>query len=106
MRLWYITTSIHLWRFYFRYANADPAELTESSRLNWQACDRAIKSFSESEVELLRRYYMTDYGKYEDMVEVFYFAKETGIKESEAWNIIKRANYEVIVERGLMERKE
>jgi hypothetical protein len=49
---------------------------------------------------------MTGYGKFEDMQAVDDYAEQTGINRTDIWNIIKRANYEVIVERGLMDRKE
>lgn len=49
---------------------------------------------------------MTGYGKYEDMQAVKDFAEQNGMKQAYAWDVIKRANYEVIVERGLMDRKE
>jgi len=106
IRLWYVTTAVHLWRFYFRFQNADVNNLTESSRLNWEACDRSVKKFAKTEIDLLKQYYVTGYGKYEDMQAVEEFSKQNGIKQSEAWETIKRANYEVIVERGLMDRKE
>ena len=106
MRLWYVTTAVHLWRFYFRFTDADPNGMSESSRLNWEACNRAIRKFNNKQVDLLKHYYMTGYGKYEDMIAVENYAGEHGIRQSEVWNIIKQANYEVIVERGLMERKD
>lgn len=106
MRLWYVTTAVHLWRFYFRFRTADPNRFTEPSQLNWEACDRAIKSFTGPEIELLNKYYMTGYGKFEDMQAVDDYAEQTGINRTDIWNVIKRANYEVIVERGLMDRKE
>ena len=80
--------------------------MTQSSRLNWEACARAIVSFTSLEIELLEKYYMTGYGNYDDMKAVNEFAAEHRIEQSEAWDVIKRANYEVIVERGLMDRKE
>jgi hypothetical protein len=49
---------------------------------------------------------MTGYGKYEDMQAVKDFAEQNGMKQADAWDVIKRANYEVIVERGLMDRKD
>lgn len=104
-RLWYVTTSVHLWRFYFRYQKVDRTKLSEPSRLNWEACDRAISKFTDQEIDLLEQYYMVGYGNYEDMDAVRAYAEQNGIKPSDAWDTIKRANYEVIVERGLMERK-
>ena len=49
---------------------------------------------------------MTGYGKYEDMQAVKDYSESNGIKQADAWDTIKRANYEVIIERGLMDRKE
>ena len=106
IRLWYVTTAVHLWRFYFRFQNADVNSLTESSRLNWEACNRSVKKFTKTEIDLLKQYYVTGYGTYEDMQAVEEFSKQNSIKKAEAWETIKRANYEVIVERGLMDRKE
>ena len=95
-----------MWRFYFRFEKPDLTKMSEPNRLNWEACDRAARIFTEPEIELLRRYYMTGYGKYEDLQAISDFSEQNRIKHSEIWDIIKRANYEVIVERGLMDRKE
>ena len=101
-----MTTAVHLWRFYFRFAKPELDKLSESSRLNWEACDKALKGFTGSEKDLLKQYYLTGYGKYEDMQAVKDFSESIGIKQGDAWDVIKRANYEVIIERGLMDRKE
>lgn len=101
-----MTTSVHLWRFYFRYTDADPTKFTESSRLNWEASNRAVKRFTEQEIAILNKYYLTSYGNYEDLKVIKEFAEQNGIDPSKAWNIIKLANYEVAVERGLIDRKE
>ena len=100
-----MTTAVHLWRFYFRFAPSDVCRLSEPSRMNWEACDRAICKFTPEQVELLKQYYLTGYGGYEDMQAVKDFAEQNGMKQSDAWDVVKRANYEVIVERGLMDRK-
>ena len=105
-RLWYVTTAVHMWRFYFRYINADPEKFTKPSQMNWEACDRAIKIFSDFDRELLRQYYTTSYGNYEDMKAISNFASMNDIERSKAWETIKLANYEVIVQRGLMDRRE
>ena len=105
-RLWYVPMAVHFWRFYFRYTNADPTAFSDSSRLNWESCSRAIKKFSQAQVDLLREYYMTSWGNYEDLKVIKEFAEQRGIETSVAWNTIKAANYEVIIERGLMERRE
>ena len=95
-----------MWRFYFRYRMKDPKRMTQSSRLNWEACARAVSTFTPLEIELLEKYYMTGYGNYDDMKAVNDFAAEHRIEQAEAWDVIKRANYEVVVERGLMDRRE
>ena len=105
-RLWYVTTAVHMWRFYFRYTTAKPEQFSNSSRLNWEACKRAIQKFTDFEIELLRQYYMTSYGNYEDLKTIKEFAEANKVESGMAWDTIKRANYEVIVERGLMERRE
>ena len=101
-----MTTSVHLWRFYFRYTDADPNTFTESSRLNWEASSRAIKRFTEPEIAILNKYYLTSYGNYEDLKAIKEFAEQNGVDPSKAWDTIKLANYEVAVERGLIDRKE
>ena len=101
-----MTTAVHLWRFYFRFTNPESDKLSESSRLNWEACKKAAEGFSEAEIDLLRQYYLTGYGNYEDMQAVKEYSEAHGIKLGDAWDTIKRANYEVIIERGLMDRKE
>lgn len=106
MRLWYVTTAVHLWRFYFRFKDKDRTQLSEPSRLNYEACDRAIKRFTDAEINLLQQYYMTSYGNYDDMKFVQDFTTMNGVRQKQVWEVIKRANYEVIVERGLMDRKE
>lgn len=101
-----MTATVHFWRFYFRYTNADPSRFTESSRLNWMACDRAVKRFSDVEISVLEKYYVTEYGGYEDLKVIKEFAEKNGIDPAWAWDMIKRANYEAAVERGLIDRKE
>jgi len=86
--------------------NADPSKFTESSRLNWEASNRAIKRFTEPEIAILNKYYLTSYGNYEDLKAIKEFAEQNGIDPSAAWETIKLANYEVAVERGLIDRKE
>lgn len=104
--LWYANTAVHLWRFYFRYKTKDPAGFTEPNRLHLEACGRAIKHFTDQEIEILNGYFMTDMGDYEDFKAVKKYAEEHGINPGTAWDVIKRANYAVIVERGLMDKKE
>ena len=105
-RLWYVNTAVHLWRFYFRFRNANPESMSDADRLNWQACDRAARKFTDRELECLRQYYLTGYGNYEDMRAVEKYVIEHGLNRSDAWDIVKRANYTVIIERGLMDPKE
>lgn len=80
--------------------------MTEPSRLNWEACDRAVKLFSERETDILRQYYLTDYGRFDDMRVIEQYAIRYGMTRSELWDLVKKANYNVIVERGLMDRRE
>ena len=98
-------TAVHMWRFYFRYANKDLDKMTEPNKCNWNACDRAIRKFNDQERDVLNQYYMTGYGKYQDMTLVAIYSYKTGMSESDIWKLIKKANYEVIVERGLMDRR-
>lgn len=103
--LWYVTTAVHLWRFYFRYMNRDPERMMNADRENWKACDRAVRGFTDPEREILQVYYMSGFGNYDDMKAVTAVAEQRGISKSDVWDLIKRANYNVIVERGLMERR-
>lgn len=102
-RLWYVNTAVHLWRFYFRYRTADPEKMGSADRENWYACDRAIKQFTDNEINCLRQYFLTGYGNYDDMRAIEDYVVRNGISRSDAWDMIKKANYTVIVERGLME---
>lgn len=106
MRLWYVTTAVHLWRFYFKFKDKDRTNLSDPSRLNYEACDRAIRIFTDAEVSILNQYYSTSYGNYDDLKFVNDFSSMNDVRKKQIWDLIKRANYEVIVERGLMDRKE
>ena len=86
--------------------NADPNKFSKSSKLNWEASNRAIKRFNEQDIAILNKYYLTSYGNYEDLKAIREFAEQNGIDPSKAWETIKLANYEVAVERGLIDRKE
>ena len=86
--------------------NADPNKFSKSSKLNWEASHRAVKRFNEHEIAILNKYYLTSYGNYEDLKAIKEFAEQNGIDPSAAWETIKLANYEVAVERGLIDRKE
>ena len=101
-----MTTAVHLWRFYFRYRTTNPDKLTEVSRLNWQACDRAIRKFDDQQKQVLEKYYLTNYGGYEDFKAIKEYAEQNVLDAGALWDTVKEANYEVIVERGLMDRRE
>lgn len=58
------------------------------------------------EISVLKKYYLTEYGGYEDLKAIKEFAQQNGVDPNKAWNMIKRANYEAAVERGLIDRKE
>ena len=101
-RLWYVNTAVHLWRFYFRYRTADTSRMSEADRLNWQACDRALQKFTEPEQKCLQQYYLTGYGNYEDMRAIEKFIIAYGMERNSAWDVVKLANYTVMVERGII----
>ena len=101
-----MTTAVHLWRFYFRYRSSDTDKLTEVSRQNWQACDRAIRKFDDQQKQVLEKYYLTNYGGYEDFKAIKEYAEQNRLDAGSLWDTVKEANYEVIVERGLMDRRE
>lgn len=104
--VWYANTAVHLWRFYFRYRDRNVDRMMDADRENWRACDRAIRIFTDREQEFLKLYYMTGFGNYEDLKAVTTVAEQHGISKSDVWDLIKKANYNVIVERGLMNRRE
>ena len=106
MGVWYANTAVHLWRFYFRYRQRDPNRMGSANRQNWLACDRAIREFNEDETRILYDYFMSGFGDYEDMRAVRECAERYRMANTDVWDIIKRANYSVTVERGLMERRE
>lgn len=77
-----------------------------ASREHWKACDMAIKRFTQAEQELLIKYYMTGYGDFSDLSLIQEYTEQNGMQPGDAWDIIKRANYEAAVERGLIDRTE
>ena len=103
---WYYNTAVHMWRFYFRAMDANPDKMTEPNKLNWQACDRVFKITDPAHIDAMRMYYMTEIGKFNDMKAVKDYSSRNGMPEADIWDIINTANYSVIVERGLMDRRD
>ena len=64
---WYFNTAVHMWRFYFSVINPVPDRMTSPNRLNYEACSRAIQFFSKDDIDIMRMYYRSKIGNYEDM---------------------------------------
>lgn len=103
IRPWIDAVGQHMWRFFFSRPDADPEQMTDSNRQQWEACKRALTLFSKNERAVIEKYFSSGWGK--DMTVVEEYSKQTGIAVNRIWDIVKAANRAACEERGLIDRK-
>lgn len=97
MKLYYSEFVNHCLRFYVRYPS--PRFRTDVEKKNWNACDLAFKSFSDSDKELLTNLY-SDSDTMSD--NVYQLAKRNNISQDAIWKLIGELERKVAKRRGLL----
>lgn len=97
MRVYYSEFVNHCLRFYVRYPS--PRFRTDAEKKNWLACDLALKSFSDADMELLTSIYR-DGDTMSD--SVFQMAKRNSISQDAIWKLIGELERKVAKRRGLL----
>lgn len=97
MRSYYSEFVNHCLRFYSRHR--DPKFHNDAEKRNWYACDNALKSFTDSEREILIAIYAEG-----DTISdnVYQIAKKTDMKQDTIWKLINDLERKVAKRRGLM----
>lgn len=87
----------HCLRFYARHPR--PIFHSEADKKNWNACDSALKTFSDSDGDMLTAVYSK-----EDAIadNVYQIAKKNGIKQDTIWKLIGELERKVAKRRGLL----
>lgn len=96
-RTFYSECVSHWLRFYARYPK--PTFHSDADKKNWLACDSALKSFEESDKEML----LTIYREGDTIPDnVYQMAKSKGIKQNSIWKLIGELEWKVAKRRGLL----
>lgn len=87
----------HCLRFYARHQNAKFKSAADKH--NWEACDNALKGFSDSEREML----LTIYREGDTIADnVYQLSKERGINQNTVWKLVNELERKVAKRRGLL----
>lgn len=87
----------HCLRFYARHTK--PQFRSAADKNNWLACDNALKSFTDSESEML----LTIYREGDTIPDnVYQMAKSKGIKQDSIWKMVNELERKVAKRRGLL----
>lgn len=87
----------HAMRFYARYLNATTFK-NKVDELNWQACHRAIKSYSHRDKFILTYVY----GSFDTIADnVYAMANKYRMHQNSIWDMMKEFEKQVAIERGM-----
>lgn len=96
-RTFYSEYTNHCLRFYARHPK--PTFHSDADKKNWLACDSALKSFEESDREML----LTIYREGDTIPDnVYQMAKSKGIKQDSIRKLIGELERKVAKRRGLL----
>ena len=88
----------HALRFYSRYLHIE-AFRSESDKLNWQACHRAIQEYSPIDKDIL----VCVYGECDTLGDnVYNVSRKYGVCQDVVWEMMREFERKVAVERGLL----
>lgn len=87
----------HCLRFYARHEN--PVFRTDVDKHNWEACDRAIKSFSPFEQQMLL-FIFRERDTLED--NIYQLARARCVSQKYIWELAGKLERQVANERGLL----
>lgn len=87
----------HCLRFYARHQK--PKFHSAADKNNWQACDNALKGFTDSERELLLSIYREGDTIADNIYQV---AKANDMKQDKIWKLVNELERKVAKRRGLL----
>lgn len=97
MRAFYSDYVNHCLRFYARHSR--PIFHSEADKKNWNACDSALKSFTDSDRDML----LSIYAEGDTIPDnVYQMAKSKGIKQDTIWKLISELERKVAKRRGII----
>lgn len=98
MRTFYSEYVNHCLRFYSRYPKPNRFR-SEADKKNWQACDNALKGFSDADRDML----ITIYREGDTIPDnVYQMAKKLNIEQDNIWKLITELERKVAKRRGLI----
>jgi len=104
---WWRGVSNHMWRTYFALEKEgfDWDKLSMPNRRIYAVCHHVfLKRFVASDQDILRTYFASRWG--DDIYTVENYSIKHNIPVKVIWMVIRRANREVMIETGFLERKE
>ena len=97
MRSYYSDYVQHCMRFYARHPN--PKFNSEAEKLNWNACDNALKRFEVSEKDIL----MSIYQSGDTLADnVYNLSLQKNINQNNIWKLVSRLEKMIAKRRGLL----
>lgn len=97
MRTFYSEYVQHCMRFYARHTN--PKFRSAADKLNWNACDNAMKGFSDTDRDIL----MTIYSNGDTIPDnVYKVSIDHNIKQDVIWKLINELERKVAKRRNLI----
>lgn len=97
MRAFYSDYVNHCLRFYARHSC--PIFHSEADKKNWNACDSALKSFTDSDRDMILSVY-TEGDTIPD--NVYQIAKSKGVNQDTIWKMVNELEKKVAKRRGLI----
>lgn len=87
----------HCLKFHVKHPR--PIFHSEADKKNWNACDSALKTFSDSDRDML----ITIYSEGDTIADnVYQMVKKNGIKQDTIWKLIGELERKVAKRRGLL----
>ena len=97
MKTFYSDYVRHCMRFYARHPH--PKCRSDADKQNWNACDNAVKGFTDKEQDIL----MTVYREGDTIPDTVYkLSAELNIKQDIIWKLINELERKVAKRRGLI----
>lgn len=97
MKTFYSEYVQHCMRFYARHPH--PTFRSEADKLNWKACESAVKTFNRGEKDII----MTVYREGDTIPDnVYTVSIDLGIKQDIIWKLINELERKVAKRRGLL----
>lgn len=97
MRTFYSEYTQHCMRFYVRHPRPDFK--SDVDKQNWQACDNALKSFSPSEIDIIKEVYASGDTIADNIYEI---SVRCEIKQDSIWNLMRKLEHKIAKRRKLI----